>query len=370
MPYGIVQADQLQTSVTGGTLGPGNATNFKNRIINGAMGLSQGAAGASVTPATPVVYSTNYPVDRWFGAVTQASKFTAQQTPNATETGYATRVAAGFTNYLATTSSSSYAVTATDIFRVLQRIEGLNIADLAWGTANAKTVTLSFLAYSSLTGTFGGYLTNSAGNRNYVFSYSIPVANTWTQISVTIPGDTTGTWLTTNGTGIELGFSLGSGTTYSTTPGSWGSTFYSAPTGATSVVGTNGATWYITGVQLEVGSNATGFEYRDYGRELILCQRYFQTYTQPPLRGSVVGSAGQRLGMVLPVVMRTAPTSIVGALPVFDSTSTSTVASINFTYCTTQTAEFDFNLASSLGSNRPCYVYQGGSTSLTLSAEL
>ena len=246
---------------------------FKNRIINGGMVIDQRNAGASVTP--PAATST-YILDRWFALSAAASKFTVQQTPSATETGYATRVGAGFRNYLAVTSSAATTPAATDEYLFQQKIEGFNAADLAWGTSDAKTITLSFLVYSSLTGTFGGAIQNSASNRVYVFSYTIPTANTWTQISVTIAGDTSGTWLTTNGIGIRVGFDLGSGTTYKGTAGSWGSTFYNGVTGGVNVIGTNGATFYITGVQLEKGSTATSFDYRPYGTELALCQRYFE----------------------------------------------------------------------------------------------
>ena len=149
---------------------------------------------------------------------------------------------------------------------------------MAWGTASAATVTLSFWVRSSLTGTFGGAINNDGSSRSYPFSYTISVANTWEQKSITIAGDTSGTWGSTNGTGINLRFGLGVGSTVSGTAGAWsGSTFYSA-TGATSVVGTSGATFYITGVQLERGSNATSFEFIDYGRQLIQCQRYYQDF--------------------------------------------------------------------------------------------
>jgi len=242
---------------------------FKNRIINGAMVIDQRNAGASITANT-----NTYGVDRWKCDMVASNKGTVQQTPSATETGYATRVAAGFTNYLAFTSSAATSVGSTDYYSLIQAIEGLNVADLSWGTANAKTVTLSFLVYSSLTGTFGGAIQNSAYSRSYPFSYSIPAANTWTQITVTIAGDQTGTWLTTNGVGLRVRFNLGSGSTLSGTAGAWTAGDIESVTGATSVVGTNGATFYITGVQLEKGSTATSFDYRPYGTELALCQRY------------------------------------------------------------------------------------------------
>ena len=266
MAYGTISADVIQSSVTGVSLGAGNATVFKNRIINGDMRIDQRNAGASVTPT-----NAQYSVDRWSAFLSQASKFTMQQ--NAA----AVTPPVGFINYLGITSSSAYSIAAGDYFGFRQAIEGLNIADFGWGTANAKTVTMSFQVYSSLTGTFGGVLKNSAANRSYPFTYTISSANTWTSISITVAGDTTGTWLTTNGIGIEVAWSLGTGSTYSGTAGSWSANNYVSATGATSVVGTSGATFYITGVQLEVGSSATGFEYVNYTNQLAMCQRYYET---------------------------------------------------------------------------------------------
>ena len=240
---------------------------LRNRIINGNMTIDQRNAGASVTQTTSVAYT----VDRWACYGTVASKFTVQQNAGGVTTP------AGFPNYLGVTSSSAYSVLAGDVFWLTQYIEGFNTADLGWGTASAKTVTLSFVVYSSLTGTFGGALRNSATNRSYPFTYSITAANTWTTISVTIAGATSRTWVgATNGIGINLRFGLGVGTTSSGTAGAWASASYVSATGATSVVGTSGATFYITGVQLEAGSVATPFERRLYGQELMLCQRYYE----------------------------------------------------------------------------------------------
>jgi hypothetical protein len=241
---------------------------FKNRIINGDMGIDQRNAGASVATSSG---TSTYTIDRWRAIYTQTSKFTVQQ--NAGSVTPPT----GYTNYLGVTSSSAYSITSSDIFRILQYVEGLNCADLGWGTASASPVTLSFWVRSSLTGTFGGSFQNSGDTRSYPFTYTISSANTWEQKSVTIAGDTSGTWLTTNGRGIAVIFGLGVGSTYSGTAGAWASADYISATGATSVVGTNGATWYITGVQLEKGSVATSFDYLPYGTELMLCQRYYQT---------------------------------------------------------------------------------------------
>ena len=287
---------------SGGVLAPISSV-MRNRIINGAMVIDQRNAGASVNNAVAGVYT----LDRWRMFGDQASKFSVQQDAGAVTPPV------GFTDYLGVTSLSAYTVGAGELFNIAQRIEGFNIADLGWGTANAKTVTLSFWVRSSLTGTFGGALRNSAGNRSYPFTYTINAANTWEYETITIAGDTSGTWLTTNGIGILLNFSLGTGSTFSGTAGAWsGSDFFSA-TGATSVVGTNGATFYITGVQLEVGTQATSFEYRQYQQELALCQRYY--YHWSPSGSICYGPTMHNITAVdtygvffLPVSMRTTPT--------------------------------------------------------------
>ena len=271
----------IQTAADSISNSQGSPFGFKNRIINGAMVIDQRNAGASVTPT-----GGSYTLDRFYFSLSQASKLTSQQNAGAVTPPV------GFTKYLGVTSSSAYTVGASEIFAVAQQIEGYNIADLAWGTASAATVTLSFWVRSSLTGTFGGVINNDGSSRSYVFSYTISSANTWEQKSVTIAGDTSGTWGSTNGTGINLRFGLGVGSTVSGTAGAWsGSTFYSV-TGATSVVGTNGATFYITGVQLEKGTQATAFDYRPYGTELQLCQRYFEkTYDPATAPGTNTGSS-------------------------------------------------------------------------------
>ena len=309
MPYGSVLTDSI-TDSSGGVLAPSSSV-FRNRIINGAMVIDQRNAGASVTPT-----NAQYLVDRWQANLSQASKFSVQQ--NAASV----TPPVGFTNYLGVTSLSAYSLGSADFFNVQQKIEGFNAADLAWGTANAATVTLSFWVCSSLTGTFGGVLRNSAANRSYPFSYTISSANTWEQKSITVAGDTSGTWLTTNGIGITVSFNLGTGTTYSGTAGSWAGTNYASATGATSVVGTNGATFYITGVQLEKGSTATSFDYRPYGTELALCQRYAYVLTAggfTQIASSLFFSAATNARAVIqfPVTMRATPTATYSAANTF-----------------------------------------------------
>jgi hypothetical protein len=279
---------------------------FKNRIINGAMVIDQRNAGASVTPT-----DGQFSVDRFSIGISAASKITAQQ--NAGSVTPPT----GFSNYLGITTIAAYSVAAGDVFNIGQGIEGFNTADLNWGTANAQTITLSFWVRSSLTGTFGGALRNSAGNRSYPFTYTISTANTFEYKTITIAGDTSGTWIgATNGVGIRLSIGLGVGSTYSGTAGAWaGSNFYSA-TGATSVVGTNGATFYITGVQLEKGSTATSFDYRPYGTEFVLCQRYYYRVKANSGANGLFGVGWCRstteatVSIPYPTAMRTNPTAL------------------------------------------------------------
>jgi hypothetical protein len=282
-----------------------NYTGFKNRIINGAMVIDQRNAGASVTMSNAVVFT----VDRWWSFEDSDGTMTAQRS---------TTAPAGFINSLVcTTTSADASLGATQRVVINQGIEGFNIADLGWGTANAQTVTLSFWVRSSLTGTFGGALKN-AGTRSYPYSYTISAANTWEFKTVTVAGDTSGTWATDNTVGMQVQFGLGVGSTYSGTAGAWVSADLNSVTGAVSVVGTNGATFYITGVQLEKGSTATSFDYRPYGTELALCQRYFyKTFSQSVAAPSASKSGAMFVYQVannaafnarFPVTMRATPT--------------------------------------------------------------
>jgi hypothetical protein len=291
----LTQVPNSMLAFDGGPLG------MRNRIINGDMRIDQRNAGVEVNPAVTATYY----LDRWQATSTAASKFKIGQNAGAVTPP------TGYINYLGLTSLSSYTVGAAESFGVRQLIEGLNVSDLAWGTASAATVTISFWVRSSLTGTFGGSLRNSDGTRSYPFTYTVSVANTWEQKTVTIAGDTSGTWLTTNGIGIILIFSIGAGSTFSGTAGAWAAANYLSATGATSVVGTSSATFYITGVQLEVGSVATPFERRLYGQELALCQRYAYktigstaTYCYFPASGAVDSTTTAQFVEMFPVPMR------------------------------------------------------------------
>ena len=345
---------------------------MKNRIINGAMVIDQRNAGASVTPVTGA-----YLVDRWNYQASQASKFTVQQNAGSVTPPV------GFSNYMGFTVASSVSIGSGDYFYFRQPVEGFNFADCGWGTANAKTVTLSFQVYSSLTGTFGGSLTNSASNRSYPFSYTVSVANTWTTAYVTVAGDTTGTWVgSTNGVGVYANFSLGMGSTFSGTAGAWAGTLYASATGAVSVVGTNGATFYITGVQLEVGSSATGYEYRQYGTELALCQRYCQVIkaTDASDNYARIGSGPATSSTVTyatrfpPVAMRSSPSfTATGNFAVYDGVTVYAITSITaLTANSYQTFGIQANGASGLTTPRfyDIITNNDATAKLVISAEL
>lgn len=249
------------------TIGGQTASPFgaKNKLINGDFKIDQRNAGSSNT-------YNGFGVDRWYFGPSQNLKGTWGQNYN-----YGT-APTGFPSYWGwTTGATPVTLGAGDYFTVWQGIEGYNFYDLAYGTSSAKTMTLSFWVKCSLTGPFGGVLSNYAGTRAYPFTYTISAADTWTYITVSIPGDTSGTWVGFSNAGAAfLLFSLGTGTTYSATANSWVSGSYYSSTGGTNVLGTASAKWAITGVQLEVGPVATPFEWRHYQHELALCQRYYE----------------------------------------------------------------------------------------------
>jgi hypothetical protein len=345
------------------SLNGGPIAGSRNRIINGDMRIDQRNAGASVTPT-----NNSYSLDRYQNNLTQASKFTVQQNAGSVTPP------SGFKNYLGCTSTSAYSVTASDYFFIQQVVEGFNIADLDWGTANAQSVTLSFWVRSSLTGTFNVNFGNDYA-RGYAATYTISAANTWEKKTITILGDTTGTWNATNGVGLRLCWNIGSGSSTQQTVGSWGTWVGSGATGATSVVGTNGATFYITGVQLEPGSVATPFERRSYGAELALCQRYFVKLSDARGRGVAGGvSSLNRVGGSLPVSMRIAPNiSMSGTIYWFDGTGTGTITSLGAVYSTHESYEFDATAATgTTATYRPIilFVIGAGTYSISASAEL
>ena len=231
----------------------------RNLIINGNMMIDQ---------RNTTQTGNGYSVDRWAIYDNTSATYTLAQDSSAPS---------GFVNSLKfTTTGTDTSIGSTEQCVIYHQIEGYNITYLNWGTANAKTVTLSFYVRSSLTGTFAGSLGNNGYARSYPFTYTISSADTWEQKTITITGDTTGTWLTTNGVGISLRLAIAAGSSFEATAGAWDSGNYFSVSGATNVVGTASSTFYITGVQLEVGEGASNFENLPYDVQLQRCQRYYE----------------------------------------------------------------------------------------------
>ena len=260
----VVTANISDSAVTSGKVNPaGLNLGRRNLIINGAMTIAQrGTSDSSIS-------DNEFVVDRYSLRTSNSGWYSAEQSTDAPS---------DFSNSLKITSLGANSPAAGAYIFFSQKIEGFNSAHLKFGTSSAKTVTLSFHVKSSLTGTFAGSLRNSAQNRSYPFTFTISSANTYEYKTITIAGDTSGTWVgSTNGIGLEVIFNLGSGTNNQGTAGAWASAGYLSASGVSvkNLVETNGATLFISGIQLEVGSVATDFEHRSFTEELMLCKRYF-----------------------------------------------------------------------------------------------
>jgi hypothetical protein len=342
---------------TTGSFNSINTFGFKNRIINGGMVIDQRNAGASITPTTAV-----YCLDRWLAESTVTSKYSVQQNAGSVTPPV------GFSNYLGVTSLSSYSPVSTDNFSLQQRIEGFNTVDFSWGTANAKPVILSFWVCSSLTGTFGGeiYIGGSTA-RTFPYTYTINAANTWEQKTVTIAGDTqTNTIPSTNSFSIIILFMLGGGSSsVGGTANIWQNGNFLAPAGCVNMVSTSGATFYITGVQLEKGSTATSFDFRSYGTELALCQRYCRPYPtfSIDMTATSAGTPRAYSNFDFGTPMRVAPSSSSGS---YTATGGSSNIGTPFSvYATTQ----GFTVAADPAAIGRAYFIQGSYSGL-LTAEL
>ena len=338
-----------------------------NKIINGDMRVDQRDGTATIN-ATSVTYN----VDRWLGrGVASAGVFTLAQD---------TTSPANFTNSLkATVTTADSSIASGSSYRIQQMVEGYNMADLNWGTSDAQSVTLSFWVRSSVTGTFGGSVANGDYNRFNVFSYTISVADTWEYKTVTITGDTSGTWYTNTSIGIRLNFSLGAGSTLLASAGSWGSSAKEGVTGQTNVIATNSATFYVTGVQLQTGSGASNFEYLQFGQQMLLCQRYFYSLGGTAAyefiaHGMFTGTTTPLLRAELPVKMRSAPTlSTSGTFLTKAGSSNLATASFSVDQSATQTYSFSATVSggsSTIGYAALMFVNNSTAARFNFSAEM
>lgn len=287
--------------------GISNAVNFRNILINGDMSVDQRNETATINAGSPT-----YNVDRFLGrGASSAGVFTLEQDTDSPD---------DFTNSLkATVTTADSSVDSGASYRLQQVVEGVNTSQLNWGTSSAKTVTLSFYVKSSVAGTFGGSLANGDYNRFNVFSYAINSADTWERKTVTITGDTSGTWATNTGLGIRVNWSLGAGSTYVGSAGSWGSSAKEGVTGQTNLIETNSATFRITGTQLEIGNQASSFEHLPIDVNLRRCQRYYYALLNTGENNKYFVSGYQYTSSYIycftefPTEMRAAPTLVQGS---------------------------------------------------------
>jgi hypothetical protein len=270
------------TAATLSSINGGPISGARNRIINGDMRIDQRNGGAAVAINGNFLFAVDRAIS---GGVPSAGTFTAQRS---------TLAPAGFTNSLVCTVGTADASLAAGdyYFPFFQKIEGFNVSDLGWGTAAAQPITVSFWCRSSVTGTFAVALRNATPDRSHVKTFSITAANTWEYKSVVVPGDTSGTWVTDNSAAYQLSIGAIGGSSVQASPDTWVAANAYTTSSCVNWMATSGATFYITGVQLEAGTVATPFERRSYGQELELCYRYCQVMTYNSIySGSGVGTA-------------------------------------------------------------------------------
>jgi hypothetical protein len=342
----------------------------RNKIINGDMRIDQRYGGTAFTPGSPS--SNTYTVDRWQLTQELGSSWTFQQNRNGVTPP------AGFSNYLGITVNSASTPTSGSYNAWRQAIEGYNASDLAWGTADAKSVAVSFWVRSSLTGQFSGSLRNGAATFvSYPFTYTINSANTWQYVTLTIPGPTTGTWNTLSSSGIEVFFDLGCGSSNRGTAGSWATQNVLGATGSVNLISTAGATFYITGVQLEAGSVATPFEHRSYGDEMRRCQRYFWAPIKDGSNtlGVAFGGGGTNAiyhPVVFPVQMRAAPTVFITSAVCADNNGGVVYySSHSLAFPTTSSVQNMITMGATVIVHQPYHIRGTGATSeYSFNAEL
>ena len=294
---GSIQAADLSPTIS--------LSGFRNLIINGDMRIAQ--RGTSTITGSG---SAQFPVDRW-SVFNNTGTVTFAQSTDAP---------AGFNASILATVTATGSYSSSGYTQITHKIEGSNCQDLAFGTASAKTIALSFWVKSSVVGTQAVSLKNgNASYRSYVTTYTIDVANTWEKKTVIIAGDTTGTWVVNQSTGLQVDFNLGAGTDYDTSVDSWvgGAFSKSSTSGAIDFVANSGATFRVTGVQLEQNLQPTPFEQRPIGVELALCQRYYYLHTpsvgntQKAISAGIWYTSSQlHVPIKLAVTMRAQPTLV------------------------------------------------------------
>jgi hypothetical protein len=321
-PSAAITGGSIDNTVIGGTT-PAAATvtslngwqlaGTRNLVHNGAFEVDQRYGGVTTTMNA----ANQYCADRWMFVSTQVNKFS-------TTSAVSTALSLGMTRCLeAACIAAVPSLAAGDNWSLQHRIEGLDFARLGYGGGYAQSTTLSFVAYSTLAGTYAVSIRNSAGNRSFVQTFVL-AASTWTKFAIPIPGDTAGTWLSDTGIGGIVTFSLASGTTWNApAAGSWQAGNFMSVAGTTNFLSAT-PTFYISSVQLELGNAATPFEHINIAQKLAICQRYYwqDTYTYLVFNGA---AATQIVSGIIkfPQVMRAAPTMTYATAPTVVETTTS-----------------------------------------------
>jgi hypothetical protein len=343
-----------------------------NAVINGAMAIAQRGAGSGTG-------SGRYPVDRFsieYGAGTYTTERATDGPINVSP--YSLKV----------TATTPGTRNAADYYQLIHNLEGQNVMQFSFGSSGASTITISFWVKSSVTGSYSGTLSSGSNLKCFAFTYSISSANTWERKTVTIPGDTAGgtsAYPVDQNTGLRLRLSLGNGTDYNaSSTGSW-----LTETNKTSVAGsvgwaqTSGATFFLTGVQLEAGPTANAFRgnANTIQGELAACQRYAFSVNIPSEGsftrfglGQAFAGTSAAVQLYPPVRLRAAPTSITtaGTIALFDGSTFFDSTSITMDTPTTNVANLSVGVASGLTQHRP-YVLIGNNSataSIIISAEL
>jgi len=278
---------------------------FRNKIINGDMRIDQRNAGASILPTSNGAFA----VDRWIYYANVFPTLSLQRVLDGPP---------GFQYSYRATVNTQRTPSVGNIFCFGQNIEGYNVANLNWGTANAKTITVSFWVKTSVTGTYSLFIVNGdpapAVSNVYVTTFNVTAANVWQYVTFTIPGPVTGNWNKIDSRGLFVGIALGGGSQAITSNlNVWQATTtdnnFMSSTSVQFVNSSVNSTFQITGMQLEEGSYATPFEQRPIGTELALCQRYY--WRPNPTGGAGVSTASQanivNFMITYPTTMRATP---------------------------------------------------------------
>lgn len=295
-------------------------TAFRNRLINGDFSIDDYNSGAETTISSNGMFAVN----RWKIASFQINKLKTQRITSGA-------MPLGVKSYLRVKVTSAVSSPAAgDYFLAGQEIEGINFYDFNFGTVDASPVTLSFKVRCSVAGTYSIVLRNKDLDKSYVSTYTINSANTWEDKSITIPGETVGTWDNGTGTGCSLRFILGAGSTYITSStNTWLNGNFFMASGSTQLISNLNATFDITNVQLEKGSVATPYEVVAMQTNLQRCERYYQkcyanTRGYSPGAGGIVETPVQ-----LRCIMRTSPSASL-SVGVRGNTSSVTVSDSGF----------------------------------------